>query len=107
MDDELRPDRLDEAEHLLAVADVLVVGGEVLRRRDQTVQVRRRVSGLAEEIAAHVVVDAVYLPAARVEVLDHRGADQAARSGDQGGLRTHPSSLIGYRRHPMRVLVTG
>src|SRR4051812_37546507 len=100
MDDERRPNLLEQPQHLGAVADVAVVVDEMPRGRAQPLEVRRRVSRLAEELTAHVVVDSVDAPPAGVEVLDHLGADQAARAGDDSSLPTHPASVNGYRQSP-------
>src|SRR2546422_7835447 len=59
---------------------------------------RSRVAGLAEEVAAQVVVDSDDGPAAPVEELRHLGADESARAGDDGRDRksTRLNSSHGY-----------
>ena len=64
--------------------------------RAQPLEVPGRVAVLAEEVAAHVVVDAVHAPAALVEERDDLRADQAARAGDEGRLaRGEPDERSG------------
>ncbi len=56
------------------------------RRSHQPLEVPRRVPRLAEEVAAHVVVDANHAETARVEEGDGLRADQAAGTGDECAL---------------------
>ena len=91
VDDQLGLRLLDDAFDAGAVADVEVVVLESLRGTAQPLEVPRRVAVLAEEVPAHVVVDAVHGPAARVEEGDHLRADQPARACDKGFL--HPAEL--------------
>jgi hypothetical protein len=78
MDDEVRSQPIDELQHGCAVADVDVVVLEAAGRPTQAFEIPGRIAVLAEEVAAHVVVDAVDGPTTRVEERHGFGADQAA-----------------------------
>ena len=78
VDDEVRLELVYEPQHRPAVADVHVVMLEAASVAAKALQVPRRVPVLAEEIAAHVVVDSVDRPAALVEERNGFGADQTA-----------------------------
>ena len=69
----------------------------------QALEVPGRVAVRAEEVAAHVVVDAVDLPAALVEERDRLRADEPAAAGDEDPLhgRSPPGRLGGPSR-PLR-----
>ena len=87
MDDEIRLLLGDDAQDRLAVADVDVTVLEMPRRSSQPLEVPGRVPVLAEEVAPHVVVDAVHAPAALVEEGHHLRSDEPAGAGDESGLR--------------------
>src|SRR5207249_11480576 len=91
----------------LAVPDVEVVVLKVARLRPQAGEVPGRISRLAEEAAAHVVVDADDAPSEAIEGLHRFGADEAAAAGDEDGLllghltfpRVRPPATRGRGRH--------
>ena len=67
MDDQLWPGLGDQPLDARPVANVELVVREVPRRAHEPLEVRRRVAVVAEEVAPHVVVDALDSPAALVE----------------------------------------
>ena len=83
VDDEVGLVSSDERVHAVAVPQVEVVVREALRLRPQAREVRCGIAEVTEEVAAHVVVDAVDVPAALVEEGDQLTADEAARPGDE------------------------
>ena len=78
MDDEVRLQLVYEPQHRCAIADVDVVVLETAGRPTEAFEIPGRIPVLAEEVAAHVVVDAVDGPTALVEERNGFGADQAA-----------------------------
>ena len=83
-DGDVRAVLLEDLGQPFAVADVDVeVGVRVAELAGQPQQAPRGRSVLAEEVAAHVVVDADDVEAQAGEMADRLGADQSRRAGDQ------------------------
>jgi hypothetical protein len=57
--------------------------GEPSRLVLQPLQIPQRVARRAEELSAHIIVDAENFVTQAVEVFDRLGANQSAASGDQ------------------------
>jgi hypothetical protein len=87
VDDQGGPCLRDEPRDPGAVADVEVVVLEATRLAPEPLEVPGRVPVRAEEVAPHVVVDAVHAPAALVEEGHHLRPDEPAGAGDESGLR--------------------
>jgi hypothetical protein len=83
VDDRIEPLLLEQPIQSTAITDVHGVMRESLGPGPKALQVPGRVALSAEELAAHVVIDAVHLVALLVVVLDGFRPDQAARTGDE------------------------
>jgi hypothetical protein len=70
MDDEVGLDRANQLQNPWAVPQIQVAMGEVPCDRPEPREIPRGIAIVAEEAAAHVVVDTMHLPAALVEERD-------------------------------------
>jgi hypothetical protein len=92
---------LEQSEEALARPDVDVQMRKSPGALGQAAQIPCRVAWRSEELAAHVVVDAVHFVSAAVEVPDGLRTNQPATTGDQDfhSLRWVKAYLVGWHRH--------
>ncbi len=83
MHDERGANRANDLDDLRPIADVDLMMMKVLDRLLKPALIPARVGGRTEKHLALIVVDAVYLTAARREVFAYFGADEAGRSGHE------------------------
>src|SRR5262249_2875247 len=83
------------------VADVERMVREALGDAAQALEVPGRVAVGTEEVAAHVVVDAVHLPAAVVEERRSLRSDETAAAGDEYPLHALDSLAAGGAMVPV------
>src|SRR6185437_14626303 len=96
----------EQREHALAVADVEAHVREAAQRGDEPIARARRVAARAEEVGAHVVVDAHDLEAEGVEELRGLRSDEATASGHEDAhawASTLPRRTETQKRRPPHV----
>ncbi len=85
----------EEVGNRLTVADIQLVVRKVSSLATETLQVPRRIAIKAEEGPAHIVVDAVDLPAQLIEEHDGLGPNEAAASRHNDSLHVRRPPFTG------------
>ena len=95
MDHRLGPEPLHQLQDADSITDVEFVMGKPRILAAQALLIPARVTLGAEEVGAHVVVEAMDRPPEVVEMRNHLGADQPIRAGNEQLLRRQLIRLSG------------
>jgi hypothetical protein len=89
MDDCIRLDIRDRFDDRFAIADIQFVMGKMFQFRGNALQVPTRVAFGAEELGAHVVINAVNVPTLGIKVLRDSRTDQTGAAGNQNSFHQY------------------